>query len=173
MKLTPEECFGDSFVSSPATLEPTILHGDAIEIQSALAPDSFDAVITDPPYGLKFLGSKWDHGVPGPAFWTATLRVAKPGAFLVAFGGTRKYHRLACAIEDAGWEIRDCLCWLYGQGYPKNKGALKPGWEPIILARRPGPKRELRIDACRVDVARAIARPTLVSSAVSATATSR
>jgi site-specific DNA-methyltransferase (adenine-specific) len=61
----------------------------------------------------------WDHDVPGPAYWQAIARVCKPGALLLAFGGTRTHHRLACAIEDAGWEIRDCLMWLYGQGFPK------------------------------------------------------
>jgi hypothetical protein len=62
----------------------------------------------------------WDHGVPGEEFWVEALRVAKPGAHLIAFGGTRTFHRLTCAIEDAGWEIRDCLSWLYGSGFPKS-----------------------------------------------------
>ena len=62
----------------------------------------------------------WDHDVPGPEYWRAIARVCKPGALLLAFGGTRTYHRLTCAIEDAGWEIRDCLMWLYGQGFPKS-----------------------------------------------------
>jgi site-specific DNA-methyltransferase (adenine-specific) len=84
-----------------------------------------------------FMGKEWDHGVPGVEFWEAALRVAKPGAYLLAFGGTRTFHRLACAIEDAGWEVRDTLGWLYGSGFPKNHNALKPAWEPIILARKP------------------------------------
>jgi site-specific DNA-methyltransferase (adenine-specific) len=84
-----------------------------------------------------FMGKEWDHGVPGVEFWEAALRVAKPGAHLVAFGGARTFHRLACAIEDAGWEVRDTLGWLYGSGFPKNHNALKPAWEPIILARKP------------------------------------
>lgn len=84
-------------------------------------PDcSIDTIITDPPYGLKFMGQQWDHGVPGVPFWEAALRVAKPGAMMFAFGGTRTHHRLMCAIEDAGWEIRDCLMWLYGSGFPKG-----------------------------------------------------
>lgn len=137
------------------------------------------------------MGKDWDHEVPGVEFWAEFLRVAKPGACLAAFGGTRLYHRMTCAIEDAGWEIRDCLMWLYGSGFPKSLDiakaldkdsgcsvrstyepnnlnntfgsgmgggvsagsydpvtpeaqqwagfgtALKPAWEPIILARKP------------------------------------
>ena len=67
-----------------------------------------------------FMSQAWDHGVPGVEFWTEALRVAKPGAHLLAFGGTRTYHRIACAIEDAGWEIRDCVMWVYGSGFPKS-----------------------------------------------------
>lgn len=81
---------------------------------------SIDTVITDPPYGLKFMSSYWDHGVPGIAFWQEMLRIAKPGATLMAFGGGRTYHRLTCAIEDAGWQIRDSMMWLYGSGMPKS-----------------------------------------------------
>jgi DNA modification methylase len=108
-----------------------------------LDAESVDSIVSDPPYGLAFMGKAWDHGVPGEPFWREAFRVAKPGAHLVAFGGTRTYHRLACAIEDAGWEIRDCLSWLYGSGFPKSHNgpwggtALKPAWEPIILARKP------------------------------------
>ena len=81
---------------------------------------SVDAIVSDPPYGLSFMGKSWDHGVPGVPFWSAALRVAKPGAHLLAAGGTRTYHRLACAIEDAGWEIRDCISWVYASGFPKS-----------------------------------------------------
>ena len=81
---------------------------------------SVDAVVCDPPYGLSFMGKDWDHGIPGVAFWSAALRVAKPGAHLLAFGGTRTFHRLAVAIEDAGWEIRDTVMWVYGSGFPKS-----------------------------------------------------
>lgn len=85
-----------------------------------LQESSVDSVICDPPYGLDFMGKSWDHGVPGMEFWQAALRVAKPGAILMAFGGTRTFHRLACAIEDAGWEMRDTMCYLYGSGFPKS-----------------------------------------------------
>jgi DNA modification methylase len=81
---------------------------------------------------------------------TAALRVAKPGAYLLAFGGTRTVHRLTVALEDAGWIIRDLLVWAYASGFPKSKSSLKPAWEPIVLARKPGPLRELAIDECRI-----------------------
>lgn len=93
-----------------------------------------------------FMGKKWDTGETAfdPAFWANVMRVLKPGGHLIAFGGTRTYHRLAVAIEDAGFEIRDQIGWLYGSGFPKshNQGngwgtALKPAWEPIVMARKP------------------------------------
>ncbi len=93
-----------------------ILCGDARNLP---LPDcSVHTVVTDPPYELGFMGKRWDaSGVAfDPATWAEVLRVAKPGAMLLAFGGTRTWHRLACAIEDAGWLIRDCLMWLYGTG---------------------------------------------------------
>ena len=86
---------------------------------------SFDALLSDPPYGLGFMNKEWDHAVPGPEVWRECLRVLKPGAPLLAFGGTRLYHRLTCAIEDAGFEIRDCLIWMYGSGFPKSLDASK------------------------------------------------
>lgn len=127
-----------------------VLHGDCREVLGAMSPLYFDAIVTDPPYGLSFMGKGWDHAVPGVEFWREILRVAKPGAWMVAFGGTRKWHRLAVAVEDAGWEIRDTISWLYGQGFPKTKSALKPAFEPILLCRAPGPMRMLGIDACRI-----------------------
>ena len=85
----------------------------------------FDTMITDPPYGLKFMGKNWDHGIPGAGYWKEFLRVCKPGAIALVFGGTRTYHRLTCAMEDAGWEIRDCMMWLYGSGFPKSHDISK------------------------------------------------
>lgn len=163
--------------------------GDCREVRTVLADSSVDSIITDPPYGLEFMGKGWDKGVPSVEFWKEFLAVAKPGAALLAFGGTRTFHRMACAIEDAGWEMRDCMMWLYGSGFPKSldiakvmdknnghwraragalksengamaagnyerteKGdpitdlakqwngwgtALKPAWEPIIVAMKP------------------------------------
>jgi DNA modification methylase len=97
-----------------------VQHGDCRDVMRSLPPDSVDAIVSDPPYGLAFMGKEWDHGVPGVEFWTEALRVAKPGAHLLAFGGTRTFHRLAVAIEDAGWDIRDCVMWVYGSGFPKS-----------------------------------------------------
>ena len=93
--------------------------GDCRDVLAALPENSVDCVATDPPYGISFMEKDWDQAVPGPEYWRAVARVCKPGAMLLAFGGTRTYHRLTGAIEDAGWEIRDCLMWLYGQGFPK------------------------------------------------------
>jgi site-specific DNA-methyltransferase (adenine-specific) len=86
------------------------------------------------------MGKSWDHGVPGIEFWQAALRVAKPGAILMAFGGTRTFHRLACAIEDAGWEIRDCMMWIYGSGFPKSLDISK------AIDKAAGAERTMRVD---------------------------
>lgn len=112
-------------------------HGDCREVMATLDAASVDAVVCDPPYGLSFMGKGWDHGVPGVEFWAEALRVAKPGAHLLAFGGTRTYHRLACAIEDAGWEIRDCVMWVYGSGFPKSHDVSK------AIDKAAGAKREV------------------------------
>lgn len=123
----------------------TIHTGDCRELLRALVDNSVDAVVTDPPYELGFMGKSWDRS--GVAFdvelWREVLRVAKPGAHLLAFGGSRTYHRMACAIEDAGWEMRDQIMWIYGSGFPKSRNgpwggtALKPAHEPIVMARKP------------------------------------
>ena len=99
---------------------PTIHNGDCIETMNAMPPESVDAIVTDPPYGLGFMGKKWD-GLPPSLEWAeACYRVLKPGGHIAAFGGTRTWHRLAVAIEDAGFEMRDSLAWLYGSGFPKS-----------------------------------------------------
>ena len=98
----------------------TLHLGDCLEVMAGMEAQSVDSIVCDPPYGLSFMGKNWDHGVPGVAFWAEALRVAKPGAHLLAFGGTRTFHRLAVAIEDAGWEIRDTIMWVYGNGFPKS-----------------------------------------------------
>lgn len=206
---------------TPSYVAPrfTLYAGDSLAVLPTLAASSVDSVVSDPPYGLSFMGKEWDHGVPGEPFWRETLRVAKPGAHLLAFGGTRTFHRLAVAIEDAGWEIRDTVMWVYGSGFPKSldvskaidkaagaRGheghnmrtdngigtasyratvdprkyvrplpatdaakawagwgtALKPAWEPIIVARKPlegtvaanvlqHGTGAMNIDGCRID----------------------
>lgn len=146
-----------------------LFQGDCREVMKTLADHSVDAVVTDPPYEIGFMGRKWD--ATGVAFdlttWTEALRVLKPGGYLLAFSGTRTYHRMVCAIEDAGFEIRDQIGWAFGSGFPKSHNgpwggtALKPAWEPIVVARKPligtveANWREhgtgaLNIDACRV-----------------------
>jgi site-specific DNA-methyltransferase (adenine-specific) len=158
--------------------DPIVLCGDALEQLALMPADSFDSCVTDPPYhlttgkkggcgqasvnletpygrariGTGFMGMKWDGGdiAMQAETWAAVLRVLKPGAYLLAFGGTRTHHRIWCAIEDAGFELRDTLGWLYGSGFPKGTDkakippdwqgwntALKPAWEPICLARKP------------------------------------
>jgi len=118
------------------------------------------------------MGKGWDHGVPGVEFFVEMLRVLKPGGHLLSFGGSRTYHRMACAVEDAGFEIRDQIMWIYGQGFPKSKNldgdwqgwgtALKPAHEPIVMARKPliGTVAKnvaefgcgaINVDGCRVD----------------------
>ena len=99
--------------------------GDCLERLDEIDNQYVDSVVTDPPYGLSFMGKSWDHGVPGVPYWTECLRVAKPGAYLLAFGGTRKVHRLACAIEDAGWQLRDRIMWVFGTGFPKSLDVSK------------------------------------------------
>ena len=160
----------------------TVHHGDCSAILRTMGADSVDAVVTDPPYALTpkgkkasagFMGKTWDTGDTAFSveFWQQVYRVAKPGAHVLAFGGTRTYHRLACAVEDAGFEIRDSISWLYGSGFPKSHNlhggregwgtALKPAQELIVVARKPliGTVAEnvlyfgtgaVNIDACRV-----------------------
>uniref|UniRef100_A0A6M3LJN5 Putative methyltransferase n=1 Tax=viral metagenome TaxID=1070528 RepID=A0A6M3LJN5_9ZZZZ len=101
----------------------TIYHADCRDILPHLEP--VDLILTDPPYGLNFMGKDWDRGVPGVHFWELILNASKPGCYLMAFGGTRTFHRLACAIEDAGWEIRDTVMWVYGSGFPKSLDVSK------------------------------------------------
>lgn len=196
---------------------PFVMHcGDMRSILADMPASSVDACVTDPPYELDFMGQKWDaSGVSfQPKTWRAVYRVLKPGGYLLAFGGTRTYHRIAVAIEDAGFELRDTLSWMHGQGFPKSmdaslaidkaartgnrpdrkvadpgnnavfsptvgvidKGtpnhplakrydgfgtALKPAFEPVIMARKPFPGTvaqnlarfgtgALNIDACRI-----------------------
>jgi site-specific DNA-methyltransferase (adenine-specific) len=97
-----------------------IIAGECAEVMSGFPDNHFDGILTDPPYGIKFMGKKWDYDLPSVEVWLECLRVLKPGAHLLAFCGTKTYHRMACRIEDAGFEIRDVITWLYGEGFPKN-----------------------------------------------------
>lgn len=114
-----------------------IIHGDSLERLKGFPDNHFDSVVCDPPYGLSLLRKKWDYDVPSVALWTSVHRVLKPGGHLLSFGGTRTYHRMVVEIEDAGFEIRDQVQWIYSQGFPKTHNTLKPANEPICLARKP------------------------------------
>jgi DNA modification methylase len=106
-------------------MEYQLHHGDCLEVLAALPDCSVDAIVTDPPYGLSFMGKRWDYDVPTEAVWVECLRVLKPGGHLLAFAGTRTQHRMAVRIEDAGFEIRDMIAWVYGQGFPKSMDISK------------------------------------------------
>lgn len=99
-----------------------LYEGDMLKMLENIKPDSIDSIVTDPPYELNFMGKGWDSA--GVSFqketWKKCFDVLKPGGYLLAFGGSRTFHRIACAIEDAGFEIRDTICWLYGSGFPKG-----------------------------------------------------
>ena len=100
--------------------EEKIICGDSLKVLKDFEDNYFDSVITDPPYGLSFMGKKWDYDVPSVDLWKEVYRVLKPGGHLLSFAGSRTYHRMAVNIEDAGFEIRDMLGWLYGSGFPKS-----------------------------------------------------
>lgn len=97
-----------------------LIHADCLNALRNLPDNSVDSVVTDPPYGLSFMGKKWDYDVPSVDIWQECLRVLKPGGHLLSFAGSRTYHRIACGIEDAGFEIRDQIMWVYGSGFPKS-----------------------------------------------------
>ena len=151
----------------------TLHLGDCIEVMRGMPDASVDSIVTDPPYELNFMGKSWDNsGIANSvAMWTEALRVLKPGGHLLAFSGSRTYHRMTCAIEDAGFEVRDQIMWVYGSGFPKSRNldeewqgwgtALKPAHEPICVARKPligtvaanvlaHGTGALNIDGCRV-----------------------
>jgi site-specific DNA-methyltransferase (adenine-specific) len=153
--------------------------GDCLEIIPRLVAEgvAVDAIVTDPPYHLiqgsrggsvrqndplkpfgraeargGFMGQRWDGGDVAfrPETWASIGTALKPGGYLLAFGGTRTHHRIWCAIEGAGFVIQDTIMWLYGSGFPKGRTQLKPAFEPICVAYKPGGKRVLNIDECRI-----------------------
>jgi len=103
----------------------TLHNGNCLDVLATLPPESVDSIVTDPPYGLAFMGKKWDYDVPAVAIWEQCLRVLKPGGHLLAFAGTRTQHRMAVRIEDAGFEIRDMIAWVYGSGFSKSMDVSK------------------------------------------------
>lgn len=114
-----------------------IHHGDCLDVLRTLPDASVDACVTDPPYGLSFMGKKWDYDVPAVEVWAECLRVLKPGGHLLAFAGTRTQHRMAVRIEDAGFEIRDMIVWVYGSGFPKSVDVSK------VIDKAAGAEREV------------------------------
>jgi site-specific DNA-methyltransferase (adenine-specific) len=102
-----------------------LILGDSVDKLKELDDNSIDSIVTDPPYGLSFMGKKWDYDVPSQEIWEECLRVLKPGGYLLSFAGSRTYHRMAVRIEDAGFEIRDQIMWLYGSGFPKSQNIGK------------------------------------------------
>jgi len=159
-------------------------HGNCLDILRTMPDNSIDAVVTDPPYGLSFMAKRWDYDVPSTEIWAECLRVLKPGGYLLAFAGTRTQHRMAVRIEDAGFEIRDMLAWMYGSGFPKSHNldgehqgwgtALKPAMEPITMARKPFKATvaqnvqewgtgAINIDGCRIPCDEL--RPNIISTA--------
>ncbi len=103
----------------------TLYCGDCRDVIASLSAESLSSVVTDPPYGLAFMGKKWDYDVPPVEVWQECLRALKPGGHLLAFAGTRTQHRMAVRIEDAGFEIRDIIAWVYGSGFPKSLDVSK------------------------------------------------
>jgi site-specific DNA-methyltransferase (adenine-specific) len=123
-----------------------IINKNNIEYLKTQPDDSFDSIVTDPPYGIEFLDKDWDKNTGAVETWKECLRVLKPGGHLLAFSAARTYHHLATNIEQVGFEIRDQLMWLYSSGFPKAqkikdcegwKTSLKPAHEPIVMARKP------------------------------------
>ena len=114
-----------------------LLKGNNMETLKQIPDNSIDSIVTDPPYGLSFMNKKWDYDVPSVEFWKEAYRVLKPGGHILSFGGTRTYHRMVVNIEDAGFEIRDQIMWIYGSGFPKSHNIGK------AVDKKEGNKREV------------------------------
>lgn len=154
-----------------------LLEGDCLEQMKTLHDNSIDAIVSDPPYGISFMAKKWDYDVPSVEVWAEAIRVLKPGGHALIACGTRTQHRMVCNIEDAGFEIRDVVSWIYGSGFPKSLNihkkdercpdgwgtALKPACEFFTLCRKPLSEKTvaanvlkwgtggINIDGCRVE----------------------
>jgi DNA modification methylase len=114
-----------------------LVQGDCLEAMKKMSSNSVHSIVTDPPYGLSFMGKKWDYDVPSVEIWKEAFRVLKPGGHLLSFAGSRTYHRMAVNIEDAGFEIRDQIMWVYGSGFPKSHNISK------AIDKAAGAKREV------------------------------
>jgi site-specific DNA-methyltransferase (adenine-specific) len=154
-----------------------LLHGDCLEQMKTLDDNSVDSIVSDPPYGISFMAKKWDYDVPSVEVWKEAMRVLKPGGHALIACGTRTQHRMVVNIEDAGFEIRDVVSWIYGSGFPKSLNihkkdercpdgwgtALKPACEFFTLCRKPLSEKTIaanvlkwgtggiNIDGCRVE----------------------
>jgi len=124
----------------------TIILGDCLDEMKKMEGNSIDFIVTDPPYGISFMGKGWDKGIPSTEYWKEMLRICKPGSMMLCAGLPRMVHRLGCIVEDSGWLIRDMIIHLFGSGFPKSHNhfgfpgygtALKPAWEGWILAMKP------------------------------------
>ena len=133
----PALCQGQA--RAGGSMRATLYRGDCLDVLASMEPGSVDAIVCDPPYGIGFMGKAWDTLPPGEEWARACLRVLSPGGHLVAFGGTRTVHRLACALEDAGLEIRDTVAWVQFQGFPKSLDVSK-AIEAVTLMGGSSPK---------------------------------
>lgn len=114
-----------------------LYRGDAAQVLRGMAANSVDSVVCDPPYGISFMNKHWDYDIPSVETWREVFRVLKPGGYVLSFAGTRTHHRMAAAIEDAGFEIRDMIAWVYGSGFPKSADVSK------AIDRAAGAEREV------------------------------
>jgi hypothetical protein len=128
------------------TSTQTMLHGDCLDVMKTMPDNSIDFIITDPPYGISFLGKGWDHKIPSSEYWKDMLRICKPGSMMACAGFPRMIHRLGYIIEDSGWILRDMIMHLFGSGFPKSHNhfglegygtSLKPAWEGWLLCMKP------------------------------------
>ena len=134
-----------------------LMLGDNIESLKKLPDNSVDSVVSDPPYGLSFMNKKWDYDVPSVEFWKEVYRVLKPGGHVLSFGGTRTYHRMVVSIEDAGFEIRDQIMWIYGSGFPKSHNIgksydKKVGNEREVVGISAAQRLNKRVDVPGIDM---------------------